>query len=212
MTKWASILSIVFAFCLLGVAPFYVYHRLDMEIPIAKFHFAPVNQYLYDMTFYSGDMCDPQTYRVRGDQAQIDASFLKWQSWVAMLGVDSLFRFDRLSGRFRDINAEKENARTLVYLSPNVVIDPFRESSLDAQSNWLVSTQYGSSVYVDIDTSLVYTVYKTEDSMMVKSQKRVAFEDDSLLIEINSTCLASTSLLQQSATNINDIFVSLLSK
>lgn len=203
-------LIVVLIICVLGSAPFYIYHQFNTEKPIASFHFAPVSQDLFNVYFYQGDMCEASEYRVRGEQVQVDASFLKWQSWATLLGAESLFRFDRLSGRFRSIDAQVNNSRTLIYLHPSVVFDPFLDAPLTAESNWLVSTQYGSSVYVDIDPSLVYTIYKTEDGMIAKSQSMVAHSDDSLVIDINPNCLGSDGVLEQTAKYLNALFASLL--
>ncbi len=210
-TKWTFIIAVVVMFSLLGTAPFYVYHQFSTETPIAKFQFSYITKDVYYIDFFNGDMCESSRYKVRGDQVQFDASFLKWQDWITLLGAEPMHRFERMSGRYRNIQDERQNVRTVMYMSPNVVFDPFSETPLNAGSNWLVSTQYGSSIYVDIDPTLLYTIYKTEDGMIVKSQSVIAFKEEDLVIDINPNCIDSKSIFEKSSKYVNDVFVSFFS-
>jgi len=56
---------------------------------------------------------------LRGDEWQIDARVLKWRGMAVLIGFDTLYRLDRLSGRYRDITQERIGLRTVHSLSEN---------------------------------------------------------------------------------------------
>lgn len=212
--KWITIFTVVTIGVALTSAPFYVYQTFTTETPIAKLEFIPVSEHVFDVTLFTHENCSTQGFRIYGEQAQLDASFLKWQDWVMVLGAQSLYRFERLSGRFADLDTAPDNRQHSVQLRPNVVLDPFFEGKIDGRSNWLVATQFGSSVFFDIDALKVYTIFKTEDALIVKSRPRVLLNEDGLAIDISTACLqqqqSSSFGWSQIATGINRFLVTLL--
>lgn len=199
--KWASISSCIFVGIGLTASPFWLYQQFDQETPIASLSaFAGVNsQYQINMTFL--DTCDTQVFDIDSKQAQIDASFLKWQSWLTVLGVKAIYQFDRLSARDTVLNTvdtattSKNMMQQRYDLTPAIVLPVFKSSPLDGGSSFLVDTQYGSSVYFEIDTALVYTIYVTEDGLILKSMPKKPLVDASgaLLIDIDKLCSATYS-------------------
>ncbi|MCG8325688.1 MAG: hypothetical protein MI673_09230 [Thiotrichales bacterium] len=192
----------------LSLSSYWMYSRFNIEKPIAELVFRPFDESVYIAEVRTGDFCFPQEFPVYGDQWQLDAGFLKWKGAGVMLGFESLYRLDRLSGRYSDIN-EQNTRRTRSHdLRPEVWFDPF-ESGLLNQGHWLIDTRFGSSVYLDIDTAKKYIVYKTEDALIVKQTPgKSAIEGQNLLdIEISRACGNDPGIMDKLAREINRLAV-----
>src|SRR6185312_15285224 len=59
----------------------------------------------------------PRHYQVRGDEWQIDARVLKWRALGTVLGFDTVYRLERLSGRYGDVQSESSSPRTVYELA-----------------------------------------------------------------------------------------------
>lgn len=87
---------------------------------------------------------------VSGDQWQLDARVIKWQSRAVMLGAPPLYRLDRISGRYADAAQEAERERSVVDLAES---NPF--DLLDFKRRfpgWLpfIDADYGSAAYLPL--------------------------------------------------------------
>lgn len=58
-----------------------------------------------------------QRLMLRGDEWQIDARVLKWQAFVNVLGFDAVYRLERMSGRYSDVESERSALRTVYPLA-----------------------------------------------------------------------------------------------
>lgn len=99
-----------------------------------------------------------QTYRLSGDAWMMDARVLRWQLPAALAGVPSLYRLERLSGRYDDIRQEREAARTVETLHTESAPDLW---SLKRRfSRWLpfVDAQYGSATWMPMFDGASYVV------------------------------------------------------
>ncbi len=164
--------------------------------------------------FYSGKYCFGENYLVYGDQVQLDASFLKWKGWAALLGFESSYRLDRLSGRYRSIEDQEYKKKKYHKMTPELVFDDFIEPNLRGESNWIVDSIYGSSVYVDIDSSRIYTIYKTEDALVAKSETKLELNARNRITaaQVNNACLKESGMFGSIAKWINNLFVNILSE
>src|SRR5690606_37793918 len=52
-------------------------------------------------------------YPQHGDEWRIEAQVLKWKPWANVLGLNTQYRLDRLSGRYRTIELEINSARSV---------------------------------------------------------------------------------------------------
>jgi len=113
-------------------------------------------------------------YSCRGDQLYIDAHILKWHPWLNLLGIHTTYELDRLSGRYFDIDDEKQKPRTVHALSEKKLFNLF-----DLRRKWeflhpLLDAQYGSATFIDISekTSLEVTV-STSGLLVRKNKDRI---------------------------------------
>ncbi len=88
-------------------------------------------------------------FDIGGDEWQMDARVLKWKGSALLLGSDTLYRLDRLSGRYRDIAQERTQQRSvysLVEKGMGLDIWPL----MQRYSRWVpwVDAVYGNAAYM----------------------------------------------------------------
>ena len=142
-----SLLFVAGAVLLLVGSNLYTFHRLTDESPIAELRFRKTGSQEYEATIAYGDFCHPEKHLLYGDQWRMDAQFLKWRSWANLLGFDSMYRVERLTGRYLDVPDENTRHHLSHELYPEEQLDLL--SMLDRYNGRIspVDTLYGSSVY-----------------------------------------------------------------
>ena len=101
----------------------YTYARLTHEQDAARVSMRQLGE-----RHYVRDACrrrrrPPRHFELRGDEWQIDARVLKWRAMGNLLGFDTVYRLERLSGRYGDITQERGAARTVHSLAEDPGLD-----------------------------------------------------------------------------------------
>ena len=109
-------------------ANLHTYQRLTTEQPAGELELSRVggHQYSAILTYPSGESA---VFYLRGDEWQIDARLLKWKAIANLAGFDTMYRLERISGRYSAIEDERNQPRT-VYAEPSGQIDLWDVSSL----------------------------------------------------------------------------------
>ena len=145
------------------------YNRLSNEAMVAQLRFEQLGDQHYRAHLMSLDVPGVgHTYEIRGDQWQLDAEFMKIKPWANIIGVDALYRLDRLQGRYRDIEQQNTNTPVAYELSPR---QGNWLSRFMGSWDWLVlvaDAEYGSATYASIDTDKIYTVYRTQTGLITR--------------------------------------------
>ena len=119
-----------------------------------------------------------QTYDIYGDEWRIEARVLKWQPWANVLGLDSQYQLDRLSGRY--ISTEDElNARRSAH-----DLRPSSENQVDLwelgrQHDILINavdTLYGSGASMPMVDGARYEVWITQSGLIARAANPQAEE------------------------------------
>jgi len=168
----------------------YTFYRLTDESPIAELQFRSTAIQQYEASIAYGDFCHPEKYLLHGDQWRLDAQFLKWHPWANLLGFDSMYRIERLGGRYLDV--QDENA------GPHLSYQLYEESGIDLPAMLHgyggrfspVDTLYGSSVYGLMQEGSLYRVYRGQSGLLVRSSVRLdaSHSGGGLTIEISKAC------------------------
>ena len=112
-----------------------------------------------------------QTYDIYGDEWRIEARVLKWQPWANVLGLDSQYQLDRLSGRY--IGTEDElNARRSVYDLRPVAENQVDLWALGRQHDILINavdTLYGSGAAMPMADGARYEVWITQSGLIARA-------------------------------------------
>lgn len=142
------------------------YQRLSYEAPAATLAFHKVSDRYWAVELETVDGAF-RALDLRGDEWQLDARIIKWHGLAVVLGLDTLYRLERLSGRYRDLEAERNALRSVHALAAE-------GSGLDlwtlAQRERLplVDATYGSSVYLPAAEGARYEVKVSASGLVAR--------------------------------------------
>ena len=150
----------------------YTYDRLTHESTVAELRFqgiGPQHFLAYLMFKNNAKILD-----LRGDEWQVDARVLKWHGTAVLIGFDTLYRLDRLSGRYRDITQERTGLRTVYSLSEEQGLDLWMIGRRYA--HWIpwVDAVYGSATYMPMVDGASYTVSVSSTGLLARPSNDIA--------------------------------------
>lgn len=107
-------------------------------------------------------------FLLNGDQWQLDARIIKWQGFANVMGFDSLYRLERISGRYQDIEQEKSAVRSVHALSEDPGLSVWKLA--ERHQRWLpwIDTQYGSAAYAPITDGARYRAFITQSGVIAR--------------------------------------------
>lgn len=143
------------------------YVRLTAETPIAAMYFDKVADDVFTAHLVSDDEGVSGTYEILGDQWRIDAEFIKLKPWANIMGMDARYQLVRFEGRYSDTQRQNTAPFRAYDLGTGDALDIVNYLS---EWNFLVDAEYGSSTFTDIDEDMVYTVYRTQSGIIVRSE------------------------------------------
>ena len=152
------------------------YSRLTFERPVATITLDQVGpQHFTADLELPEDAGRPEgareTYDIHGDEWRIEARVLKWKPWANVLGLDSQYQLDRLSGRYIATEDELNAERSVYDLRPT---DGTRVDlwSLGRQYDILgeaVDTLYGSGAAMPMADGARYEVWITQSGLIARA-------------------------------------------
>ena len=107
-------------------------------------------------------------FELRGDEWQIDARVLKWRGGATLAGFDTLYRLERLSGRYADVPRERTATRTVYSLARDEGLDFW--PAVRRYHDWLpfADALYGSAAYVPLAEDARYAVSVSASGLVVR--------------------------------------------
>jgi hypothetical protein len=153
--------------------------RLTYERPVAQVQTRQLGPQYYEVTLIQpdrgGDMpAAANLYPVHGDEWRIEAQVLKWKPWANMLGLDTQYRLDRLSGRYQSTEQEINAERSVHPLTGGDGYSlPWRISTWDAARRYrryvdAVDTLYGGAAYMPMADGARYEVWITQSGLIAR--------------------------------------------
>jgi len=133
------------------------YSALTAEIPIATLYFKQKKEQQYLVKIHYPNQKRPEQFELEGDEWQMDARMVKWKPLEVIFGSQTIFRLERISGRFYDIKRERET-KTIYPLTPDnglKVWDTLQQVPKDLSG---VDAVYGSAVYLPMTDQGAYTI------------------------------------------------------
>jgi hypothetical protein len=152
----------------------HTYNRLTHEQPVAEIVFEARGPQRYRATLAQVPSGEMQMFMLAGDEWQLDARVLKWKGWANLLGLDAQYRLERVSGRYRAIEQERNDERTVYALSENPGVDLWT-LSVD-NPRWLpfVDAVYGSATYLPMADGARYEVAITQSGLIARPMNETA--------------------------------------
>lgn len=170
----SAIASAVIATAAILIAiSYYSYERLTAEQVIARIEF----RRLAPGEFQARLMVDGEHDRLfplAGDEWQIDARLVSWKPPVTILGLDPIYRLERLSGRYTDITRERTEPRTVHALTESQPLDVWRLARRFPALTPGIDAYYGSATYVPMADGARFDVSLSRDALIARPSNNAA--------------------------------------
>ncbi|HWV90233.1 MAG TPA: hypothetical protein VNZ59_09130 [Burkholderiales bacterium] len=158
---------LVAAIVVLVAANLYTYARLTHEQEAARVSMRQLGERHYVLSVQPKGQ-PPRHFELRGDEWQMDARVLKWRAMGNLLGFDTLYRLERLSGRYGSVAAERAGPRTVHDLSEETSLDLWSLVRRHHAYVPFADALYGSAVYVPMSEGAEYTVSVSASGLLVR--------------------------------------------
>jgi hypothetical protein len=145
----------------------HTYARLTHEQEAARVSMRQIGERRYVVSVQAKNEA-PRHFELRGDEWQIDARVLKWRALGNLLGFDTVYRLERLSGRYGDITAERGAPRTVYALSEEPGVDLWTALRRYHTYVPLADALYGSAAYVPMAEGAEYAVTVSTSGLVVR--------------------------------------------
>ncbi len=149
------------------------YGRLIAEQPVSRISFEKLDGDAYQARVMIDGQQD-RLYTLRGDEWQMDAKIITWEPPLTILGLDPLYRLERLSGRYSDIALEREAPRTVHAISPDMPVDLWRVARRFPLLLPGVDAHYGTATYVPMADGARYAVTLSRDALIARPENDAA--------------------------------------
>lgn len=171
----AALLALGTALAALGFN-LHTYERLTHERPVAEVEFRQLAPQRFHIRIHYPESGQYQDAELQGDSWQIDARVLKWQGPALLAGLDAGYRLERLSGRYEDIESERQQPRSVHALSENPGLDVW--SLTRRYEHWLpwLDARYGSATYLPMRDGARYTVSMTQSGLIARAGNNIGQE------------------------------------
>ena len=151
----------------------YTYARLTHEQEAARVQIRQLGERRYAVSVQPKGAA-PRHFELRGDEWQIDARVLKWSAMGNLLGFDSVYRLERLSGRYGDITLEKNAPRSVYGLAEDPGVDFWSLLRKHHQYLPFADALYGSAAYVPMAEGAEYAVNVSASGLVVRPGNEAA--------------------------------------
>lgn len=142
------------------------YERLTHEQRAAELEFRRLGPQRFHATVIDLSTGSTQGYELNGDEWQMDARILKWRGMATLLGLDTRYRLERLSGRYRDIEQERSDRRSVHALAPRSELDAWALGRrLERWMPWL-DAYYGSAAYLPMADGARFQISVTQSGLV----------------------------------------------
>jgi hypothetical protein len=149
------------------------YLRLSFEQPAGELQLMRTGAREFNavLTYPSGERAN---FALRGDEWQVDARVLKWHAFANMVGFDTAYRLERISGRYGRIEDERSQARTVYSLNPAQRIDPW--DLVHRYHSWIpwIDALYGSATFLPMADGALYEIKVSQSGLVARPLNQAA--------------------------------------
>ncbi len=169
-----SVALLLLAACALLVsADLRTYQRLSAEQPAGKLQFSSIGAHQFNavFTYPTGESA---AFSLRGDEWQVDARLIKWRAFADLVGFDAAYRLERISGRYSNIEDERNLPRTVYALNPPNRVDLW--ALVHRYHSWLpwFDALYGSATYLPMADRASYQINVSQSGLVARPLNQAA--------------------------------------
>lgn len=155
------------------VANLHSYQRLTYEQPVADVSIKRIGRQHYELTLTSAS-AEAMRYDIFGDDWQLDARVLKWHPYANLLGLDLHYRLDRISGRYQQIDEERNRTRSVYSLHDGDTVELWELANRYPRWFPFVDALYGSATYVPLNDQAQYQVFASQSGLVARPVNEAA--------------------------------------
>lgn len=149
------------------VASLHTYSRLTQEQEAARVVLRELGPKRFELLLVRPD-APARRYELRGDEWQIDARVLKWRAMGNLFGLDTVYRFERLAGRYADHELERKGPRSVHALSSEPGLDFWALLKRYQSALPLADALYGSAAYVPMADGAQFAVSVSTTGLLIR--------------------------------------------
>ena len=157
------------------------YQRLTYENDIAEILIRKLAKQKYQLVLIypqdSEQVNEPEYYSLYGDEWQLDTRVIKWKGWANIIGLDSYYQLDRLSGRYANIqqaNTSSPSAYQLTGEQKGMSI--WKLKNLMKTRLPFLDAYYGQSVFVPMRDGAKFSVSISQTGLVVRPVNEPAIQ------------------------------------
>jgi hypothetical protein len=169
----AAVLLLVCASLGLVGSNLLTYQRLSHEQLAGELRLSSAGERAFNavLRYPNGEHAD---FALRGDEWQVDARILKWHAFANLLGFDTAYRLERISGRYTRIEDERALPRTVYDLAPPGQFDVW--SLVRRYHQWVpwVDALYGNATYLPMADGAAYEITVSQSGLVSRPQNQAA--------------------------------------
>jgi hypothetical protein len=163
----ALLSAVIAASAILIAISYYSYDRLTAEQAVARIEFKRTAPDEYEARLMLDDEQD-RFFSLRGNEWQIDARLVTWKPPVTILGLDPIYRLERLSGRYTDIGREQTERRTVHDLTDSRMLDVWQVARRFPSLTPGIDAYYGSATYVPMADGARFEISLSRDALIAR--------------------------------------------
>jgi hypothetical protein len=151
------------------------YQRLSYEQPAGELQLSRVGERQFDavLSYPDGERAG---FPLHGDEWQVDARVLKWHAFANLVGFDTAYRLERISGRYSNIEDERSQPRTVYELHAPGRIDPWE--LIHRYRSWVpwMDALYGSATFLPMADGALYEIKVSQSGLVARPLNQAARE------------------------------------
>jgi hypothetical protein len=168
-----AVCAVLATAAILLTVSYYGYNRLTAEQAVSRIEFVQTGRNEYQARLMVEGEPD-RLFALRGDEWQMDARLVTWKPPATILGLDPIYRLERLSGRFTDIGREQNAIRTVHQLSPPQLIDVWYVARRFPALAPGIDAYYGSATYVPMADGARFEVSLSRNALIARPANAAA--------------------------------------
>jgi hypothetical protein len=149
------------------------YQRLSAEQAAGELQLSRIGAHQFNavLTYPTGERA---SFALRGDEWQVDARILKWQAFAELIGFDTAYRLERISGRYSSIEDERNLPRSVYPLNAPNRIDLW--DVVHRHHSWLpwFDALYGSATYLPMADGALYDIKVSPSGLVARPLNQAA--------------------------------------
>lgn len=159
--------AIVATAAVLLAITYYSYDRLTSEQLVSTITFRQTAPEAFEARLMIEGERD-RVFELHGDEWQMDARLVTWKPPVTILGLDPIYRLERLSGRYTDIGRERNGSRTVHQLSEPATFDVWNVARRFPALTPGIDAYYGTATYVPMVDGARFEVSLSRDALIAR--------------------------------------------